>query len=130
MEVRGTQEAASLSGGLAMNTSVRTVLWGTTALFGMVVAGAASAADIPLKAPPPAVPWSWAGFYIGAHGGYGWEDNDFAEALVAAPPAPLPLGGIQSKGGLFGGPGGYTWQIRPGGDGGGVRFCGPHNKGG
>src|SRR5262249_55341845 len=130
MEVRGTQEAASLSGGLAMNTSVRTVLWGTTALFGMVVAGAASAADIPLKAPPPAVPWSWAGFYIGAHGGYGWKDNDFAEALVAARPAPVPIGGINSQGGLVGGQGGYNWQFGPGGAGVEVGFCATQIKGG
>jgi len=110
MEVRGTQEAAaSLSGGLAMNTSVRTVLWGTTALFGMVVAGAASAADIPLKAPPPAVPWSWAGFYIGAHGGYGWKDNDFTR--VVANPPPLFIEGVQSKGGLGGGQAGFNWQF-------------------
>ena len=37
----------------------------------------AYAASMPVKALPPAV-WSWAGFYIGGHGGYGWKRNDFA----------------------------------------------------
>ncbi len=36
------------------------------------------AADLPVapKAPPPAI-YSWAGFYAGVHGGYGWGKQRF-----------------------------------------------------
>src|SRR5258705_13303040 len=41
----------------------------------LAVSGAASAADLPLKAPPPAAAVvSWTGFYLGAHGGVAWLD--------------------------------------------------------
>ena len=49
----------------------------------------AQAADMPLyKAPPPApVPFSWTGFYIGAHVGGGWgsREFDFDDLTPAAP---------------------------------------------
>jgi outer membrane immunogenic protein len=42
----------------------------------------ASAADLqrkaPVYAPPPPV-WSWSGFYIGAHAGYGWGRDPFTK---------------------------------------------------
>jgi opacity protein-like surface antigen len=38
------------------------------ALLVAIIAGAARAADLPVKAPPPiAAPWSWTGFYIGGN---------------------------------------------------------------
>lgn len=46
------------------------------------------------KAPPMAVLPTWAGFYIGAMGGYGSEDAGFASM----------------KGGFAGGTAGYNWQ--------------------
>jgi outer membrane immunogenic protein len=54
---------------------------------------------------------SWAGFYVGVHGGYGWKDNDFAEVISVIPL--LTLGGIDSKGSVFGGQAGYNWQRGP-----------------
>jgi len=71
-------------------------LVGATLLF----AGPALAADLgrpaPVyKAPPPPVVFSWTGFYIGAHGGYGWATND----------------GLDMKGGFGGGQVGYNYQI-------------------
>src|SRR6267154_1084520 len=42
----------------------------------------ASAADLPRKAPvyaPPPPVWSWSGFYIGAHAGWGWGHDPFTE---------------------------------------------------
>lgn len=62
------------------------------------LAVAASAADIPLKAPAPAyyAPYfSWTGFYAGVNGGYGWSSS-FAD---------------NAKGGVYGGQLGYNWQI-------------------
>ena len=54
---------------------------------------------------------TWKGFYLGVHGGYGWKDNDFAEfAGTNQAGAPVFVGGIDSKGGLFGAHTGYNWQ--------------------
>ncbi len=76
------------------------------------VSGVAQAADLPVKAmPPAAVAWSWTGFYIGGHGGYGWKKNDIQEVISTAPL--LTLGGIDSKGWVYGGHAGYNWQYGP-----------------
>jgi outer membrane immunogenic protein len=42
------------------------------------VGSAASAADLPVKAPPAPVPqvWNWSGFYIGGNVGGGWSNNN------------------------------------------------------
>jgi outer membrane immunogenic protein len=63
------------------------------------VVSAASAADMqarPYKAPPPAAmispAYNWSGFYIGAMGGYGWDDGN-------------------ATGGFGGGTVGYNWQF-------------------
>ncbi len=58
----------------------------------------AYAASMPVKALPPAA-WSWAGFYLGAHGGYGWKQNDFAAVIQVNPT--LTLGGIDSAAGSW-----------------------------
>ena len=48
---------------------MKKLLLGSVAVLTLSAAGAANAADLPLKAPPPAPPtvWSWTGFYIGGH---------------------------------------------------------------
>jgi outer membrane immunogenic protein len=70
-------------------------LVGATLLF----AGPALAADLgkpPVyKAPPPLPIFSWTGFYLGAHGGYGWSNSQ----------------GLDLKGGFGGGQIGYNYQI-------------------
>ena len=58
------------------------------------------------KAPRMAPPSTWAGFYLGVHGGYGWKDNDFSFDRGAG----TRIGGIKSKGWLAGGQAGYNWQ--------------------
>lgn len=61
--------------------------------------GAAHAADIPIYEPPPPamvsptpIAYNWSGFYIGAHGGYGFADGDFEDGFV------------------IGGQAGFNWQ--------------------
>jgi outer membrane immunogenic protein len=55
-------------------------LLASAAIVALTVAGPALAADLPLKAPPPAAaPWSWSGFYVGVHGGYGWGHDSFTD---------------------------------------------------
>ncbi len=90
-------------------------------LAGMLLAasfGHAAAADLALSAPPPVVPPSWSGFYVGAHAGAAWQSlpnwsfvdpnqcpATFASATLPAGDAGLaPLGGFQ---------GGYNWQFAP-----------------
>jgi outer membrane immunogenic protein len=62
------------------------------------MAGAAAAADLPVKAPPPAppllLPFTWTGAYVGANGGYGWTTS----------------GGFDTSGGFGGGQIGYNFQ--------------------
>jgi opacity protein-like surface antigen len=63
-----------------------------------------------LKARPlVAVPWTWAGFYLGAHGGYGWGDDPFSNRL---PLNGVPLSGVASKGYVAGFHAGANWQSR------------------
>jgi outer membrane immunogenic protein len=51
-----------------------------------LIAGAALAADLPLKAPPlpTAAPFSWTGCYVGANAGGGWVSTD--ESVTTAAP--------------------------------------------
>ncbi len=69
----------------------------------LLLSVAASAADLPVRvaSPPPVLASSWAGFYLGVHGGYGWGDSDFSEQASIVPLARID--GIRSRGGVFGG---------------------------
>jgi opacity protein-like surface antigen len=75
----------------------------------MLLGAAASAADLPAVAKvPPATAQSWAGFYLGGHGGYGWGRNDFFRTFN---PFTLEgLTGINSRGPVYGVQAGYNWQ--------------------
>jgi outer membrane immunogenic protein len=57
------------------------------AASGLIGIGAATAADLPVKAPPlaPAPAFSWSGCYIGANAGYGWQRNR-ADLVVPGDP--------------------------------------------
>lgn len=86
---------------------------GLTYKFGAGPLAAASPAGGPpifTKAPQRiAVPWSWSGFYIGGHGGYGWAHDPFSEQdLVGNTPITMP--GIESSGLLGGFQAGANWQ--------------------
>ena len=54
------------------------------------------------------IPFSWSGFYIGAHGGYGWGDDRHVEAF--SPPPPAVLSGLKPSGYIVGGHAGFNWQ--------------------
>ncbi len=81
--------------------------------YGASRGGSAFAADMPVKAmpvkAPVAAPWSWAGFYIGAHGGYGWAHDPFTENEVGLQGG-ITLTGIESRGFLGGFQAGANWQ--------------------
>ena len=86
------------------------ILLGTTMLAGLLVAGAAQAADMPLKAPPRAaqVYSDWNGFYVFGFGGYSWgkiSPDDFSFGDINS-----HLHNPKPKGGVFGFGGGYLWQ--------------------
>src|SRR3954470_15065027 len=73
--------------------------------------GPAMAADMAVKAPPPApiVPiYNWTGFYIGGNGGWAQNHNcvDFLDAAGVA----VASGCRDRSGGVIGGQLGYRWQ--------------------
>ena len=54
-------------------------------------------ASLYTKAPPAAAPWTWTGFYIGGHAGYGWGHDPFDPTIDSRG----VLGGVQA---------GANWQ--------------------
>ena len=83
---------------------------GLVALVGM--AAPASAADMAVKAPPPAplpVIYNWSGFYIGANGGWAQSRNclDLVNVVVLGT---FAEGCNERSGGVVGGQIGYRWQ--------------------
>jgi opacity protein-like surface antigen len=103
---KGTQAAL----GVGATPLCRLFLAGTSL---MVLTGSALAADLPVaKAPPAVVASSWAGFYLGVHGGYGWKQDDFsAQPNFLLGPTPPSINGIRSKGAVYGAHAGYNWQF-------------------
>ena len=76
-----------------------------------MAAAPASAADMAVKAPPPAplpVIYNWSGFYIGANGGWGQSRNCWDFVGVAG--TVIGDGCRERSGGLVGGQIGYRWQ--------------------
>lgn len=99
------------------------------ALLGFGTANAL-AADLPLKAKPPAVPVAgWTGWYVGVNAGYGYGENTFADIGNRDPAtnawltqAPIPPGpsfsrsfasDFHQQGAIAGGQAGYNWQFAP-----------------
>ena len=86
---------------------MKKILLASVALFGF--AGAAAAADLPVRSAPPApviaaAPiFTWTGFYVGVNAGYGWSNNDFDAVDIADE---------DDDGGFVGGAQvGYNYQI-------------------
>jgi len=89
---------------------MKTLLLSTTAL---IFAGQSMAADMPLKAPPAPLAFSWTGFSAGVHLGADWGRASFQDpnGLIAPPGGTINdlehtgvLGGIQL---------GYDYQFAP-----------------
>jgi outer membrane immunogenic protein len=87
---------------------MKKILFGGAALF-LLGASAATATDMPMKAPAPraAAPFSWDGVYVGAHVGYGWGDFTFNESNGFGSSKTHPSGW------LGGGQIGYNYQFAP-----------------
>jgi outer membrane immunogenic protein len=79
----------------------------------VALAQAASAADLPLKAPAMvAEPSNWSGFYVGANIGGGWATSDTTLAAIPTTghPAGVPLSSISPSGVVGGAQVGADWQ--------------------
>jgi outer membrane immunogenic protein len=90
-------------------------LLGIVGLSGLLITthlSAATGADMPVKAPPPAPASSWTGFYVGANFGYGWEQEYLVRtdtnALLNFPPGTSTT--INDRGVLGGGQIGFDYQ--------------------
>jgi opacity protein-like surface antigen len=74
---------------------------------GMAAFAGPAKAAMPVKAPlAAAVAWSWSGFYLGGHAGYGWGRNPFSDPFSDN----LILTDIDSNGFLAGFQAGANWQ--------------------
>jgi outer membrane immunogenic protein len=98
---------------------MKKVLLGGVALITLGFVGAAVAADMPVKAPPPVVVNTWTGFYVGINFGGGWYKN--SQSFSQSPdPGLNPLGVVfdpvtYNSSTVFGAQGGvhagYNWQL-------------------
>jgi outer membrane immunogenic protein len=75
-----------------------------------LVALTATASAAPQPPAPMAMPaWSWSGFYLGAHGGYGWG-RDPQTDLIFGFKSPNPLLDVNSRGWVGGFQAGVNYQ--------------------
>jgi outer membrane immunogenic protein len=87
-------------------------LMGAVGLFALGMAAPASAADMAVKAPPPAplpVIYNWTGFYIGGNGG--WAQTRNCVNFFDVTGFDFVDGCRQRSGGVAGGQIGYRWQV-------------------
>jgi len=72
-----------------------------------MVSGSAFAADMPVSRESTVIPvptYTWSGFYVGFHGGWGFGDVNFIKSAA-------DLNNHTMDGGLAGGHIGYNWQM-------------------
>jgi outer membrane immunogenic protein len=77
------------------------------AVTGSIVTGPAFAADMPVLRESTVIPvpvYSWSGFYLGVHGGWGFGDVNFTNTGA-------DISNHTIDGGLAGGHIGYNWQM-------------------
>jgi outer membrane immunogenic protein len=95
---------------------MKKLLLGTMALIGLLSAGVAQAADMPIKAAPAAAPppFNWTGFYIGAHAGGAWGTAESEIPFqILSHQFVFPLASHNVNGFVAGGQVGYNWQVNP-----------------
>jgi outer membrane immunogenic protein len=99
---------------IEVELDLKAQLLASVAIVALAAAGPALAADLPLKAPPPAVAaWNWSGFYIGGHGGYGWGQNrstSVDDPFFSGKFPGFNVPGFDPKGFLGGVHAGANWQ--------------------
>jgi outer membrane immunogenic protein len=109
--LEASAEAPDGAGGGALKAR----LYLLSTVSALAISGAASAADMPLKAPPPAPVISWAGPYIGLHGGVGWLNaSQTVFGTIGFPTCSTVAGvacDVNATGAVFGGQLGYNWQM-------------------
>jgi outer membrane immunogenic protein len=102
----------ALRRGLIMTRSIKLGGLAIAALLIAAPLGAASAADMAVKAPmkPVPVPYSWTGFYIGVNGGgaQGWTSWQYY--TLPGPTPSTAFANHDAAGGMAGGTVGYNWQ--------------------
>jgi opacity protein-like surface antigen len=104
----GDQAVSTAAVQSAGRQTIDTVRAGVSYKFGPQMP-AVTSAPLYTKAPPAPALQNWTGFYIGAHGGYGWKKNSFdgfANLFI------VPIDGPDSRGFVAGGQAGYNWQYR------------------
>jgi outer membrane immunogenic protein len=93
---------------------MRTIVLATTAALPLLTGIPADAADLSARAPlykaPPPVAYSWTGFYVGAHVGAGWSNNDW-KSVDSLGIAPFRLGSGSGSGFLGGAQVGVNYQV-------------------
>ena len=84
-------------------------------LVSLLIAGGASAADLPRRAAPPLPPalpvFTWTGFYVGANAGYGFRggSSTYTDATYGTVTESGGRGGFVGGGQI-----GYNYQLTPG----------------
>jgi outer membrane immunogenic protein len=85
--------------------------------LGLAIGGQAAAADLRIPAPVPVLmepQTDWAGFYVGANAGYGWNHAALSDSFSAPGFGALGATTFSSEklnGGVWGGQIGYNWQF-------------------
>jgi outer membrane immunogenic protein len=82
-------------------------LLASVAFISVTLTVSADAADVAVP-PANAAIWSWTGFYIGGHAGYGWARDPFNDAIFNGK---APLTGINASGIVGGFQAGANWQV-------------------
>jgi outer membrane immunogenic protein len=98
---------------------MKKVMLGGVALITLGFVGAAVAADMPVKAPPPVVVNTWTGFYAGVDFGAVRGSNE-SETFTQGPGIgsatafdPTSMTSANHWGGIGGGYAGYNWAVTP-----------------
>jgi outer membrane immunogenic protein len=87
---------------------MRVVLGAIGLILGLTASASAADMSMPVKAPPMPAPalYSWSGFYLGGHLGWGWADNGWSDPSGTFG----TFADVDADGFLGGGQVGFNWQ--------------------